>query len=240
MKTMIIGKYRIIGGAILGLCAIPIAAPALGHVDTSWDGLVQVESKKMDTVYLEPYADFSGYRKVMFDKPEITFKKNWRRNQNRSALSLGGRVNERQAQRILEGARDLLDEAFRKQFSEAGYQVVTAPGPDVMRITLEIFDLDVTAPENNSPGISYTYVQESGKATLALEVRDSETGDLLGRTVDKGRTGSRGGDFILANNVSTAADFNRLFSRWARICAAGLNELKTLSPIDEAGQHKKD
>ena len=47
-------------------------------------------------------------------------------------------------------------------------------------------DVYVTAPDTMQAGRSYTFTVEAGEATLALEARDSETGQLLGRAIDNG------------------------------------------------------
>lgn len=63
----------------VAFCAVPAIAakPA-----ANWDGLVEVNSPKMDVAYLMPGADFRAFRKVMLDKPEVAFRKDWLRDMN--------------------------------------------------------------------------------------------------------------------------------------------------------------
>jgi hypothetical protein len=42
------------------------------------------------------------------------------------------------------------------------------------------------------PGRSHTYSREAGEATLVLEVKDSLSGELLGRAVDERETSDMG------------------------------------------------
>ena len=81
-----------------------------------------------------------------------------------------------------------------------------------------------------SAGRSRTYTTEAGEATLVLEVRDSTTGALLGRVVDRRETRQSGG-VQWATSVSNRADFSQLFKSWANICVKGFEELKAHSPV---------
>jgi hypothetical protein len=68
-------------------------------------------------------------------------------------------------------------------------------------------------------------VFDAGSATLAVEVRDSQTRQLLGRAVDA-RTTPGTGTLEWTTSVSNRADFQQLFSEWARIVVNGLDDLK--------------
>ncbi len=63
-----------------------------------------------------------------------------------------------------------------------------------------------------------------------LEARDSSTGALLGRVVDRRETQDTQG-LQVTTRVTNLADFRTLFDRWAKISVKGLNELKELSPV---------
>ncbi|HEU4497962.1 MAG TPA: DUF3313 domain-containing protein, partial [Sphingomicrobium sp.] len=69
------------------------AAPVTAKAPETWDGLIQVKSKKLALAYLLPHADFRAYSKVMFDQPQVAFAKNWQRDFNRSAMTLSGRIS---------------------------------------------------------------------------------------------------------------------------------------------------
>jgi len=90
----------------------------------------------------------------------------------------------------------------------------------------------VTAPDNMTSGRSRTYTVESGHATLFLEVRDSTTGALLGRALDKRATRDTG-RIQTSNRVTNLSDFKVLFRQWADISIKGFNELRELSPVPQ-------
>ena len=107
-----------------------------------------------------------------------------------------------------------------------------APGPDVLRLRPGVVDLYVVAPDNMSSGRSRTYTMESGHATLFLEARDSTTGALLGRALDKRATRDTG-RVQISNSVTNLSDFKALFRQWAGISIKGFEELREHSPVPE-------
>lgn len=210
---------------------------AVAKAPATWDGLVQVKSKKLALAYLLPHADFRAYSKVMFDAPEVAFSKNWQRDYNRSTMSLGGRISDKDVRDGVEKAKESLSRIFPERFTQEGHQVVSEPGPDVIRLSLAIIDLQVDAPDQNVPGISRTYSVDAGEATFAIEARDSITGQLLGRAVDRREAGE--GPSFRRTYSSNIADFEALFDTWARIAARGLTELKSVSPVNTDGIRKQ-
>lgn len=217
----------------LSLIGASVPLGAAKPPDT-WDGLHRVKAKRLDAVYLLPNADFRAYTKVILDPAEVAFKKDWQRDQNMSATTLGQRISDQDARKILTKAQAGFDKLFAKAYQDAGYQIVTEPGPDVLRVESAIVNLDVEAPDTMAPGRTRTYSREAGEATLVLQVKDSLSGSILGRAVDGRSTGD--GPIYVRNSVTNAAEFERVFSQWAKISAEGLGELKALSPINADGQ----
>lgn len=220
------------GGLALALAMAP---PLAAKQPATWDGLQHVKAKKVDAVYLLPQADFRGYARVMLDPTEVAFRKNWQRDQN-SGVGLT-RISDEEARRILDQARAGFEKIFAKAYTDAGYQVVAAPGPDVLRVRTAVIDIDVNAPDTLSAGRTRVYSRDAGAATLVIEARDSLSGALLGRAVDADTVGDVGP--YLRNSVTNAGAFEATFSRWAEISVKGLAELKALSPIDANGKLAK-
>lgn len=225
---------------IAGLAALAVAGSTPLAAQTSQanlEGLVEVKSKKLDKVYLRPQADFRGYTKVMIDPTEVAFRKNWQRDQNRDRMDMSNHVSDSDARRILDEAQQGFQKLFAEAYTKGGYQVVTEPGPDVLRLSTAVVNLDVEAPDTMSPGITRTYTRQAGEATLVVEAKDSLTGELLGRALDRRDTSDMGP--YIRNSATNAADFERVFSSWAKTSANGLTELKSLSPVDAAAVQAK-
>lgn len=213
------------------LLATACTAASAADVPENWDGLVQVKAKRMDAAYLLPGADFRPYTKIHVDPTQVAFKKNWIRSQNTSR-SLSRQVKPEDAEKILAAARTNFDDIIAEAYTKAGYQVVSSPGPDVLRVSAAVVDLYVNAPDVMSAGRSYSFTTEAGEATLVMEVHDSMTGTLLGRVLDRRETRSTGG-MRMTTSVSNQQEFRALFKQWAGILAKGLDELKAQSPVPE-------
>ena len=211
-----------------------IAATALATTPASaakppdtWEGLYKVPAKRGAIVYLLPGADFRPYSKVLIDKPEVAFNKNWQRN-----LRGLDRLNDREIQRVRETASRLLTEQLAKAFVKQGYQVVTEPGADVLLIRTALANLMFVVPQQSAR--SFTVSEDAGEAALVLEVRDSVAGSLLGRALDEEVAG--GGMPVIRNEATLQSDFEYLFADWARQIANGMGRLKDSSPIDANGR----
>ena len=185
----------------------------------------------MDLVYVLPGADFRPYTKVMLDKTEVAFRKDWQKNMN-DTRSVSRKIDDDEAAKIMAAASSNFTDVWTKALNKAGYQVVATPGPDVLRLSTSIANLYINAPDTMEAGRVHTYTAEAGEATLILEVRDSRTNALLGRVVDRRETRSQVA-MQPANRVTNQADFRSLFSQWASIAGKGLDELKAISPVPE-------
>lgn len=208
-----------------------VAAPALAESQVqSWDGLVEVKARRFDEAYLAPGADFRQYTKIMVDPTQVAFRKDWMRNIN-DERGVSRKVSEEDAREILAAARTNFDDIFRDAFSKAGYTVVTTPGADVLRVATGVIDLYLNAPDTFSTTRTRTYTANAGEATLVIEMRDSMTGALLGRVLDRRETLDTGMQW--ANRVSNTADFRNLFRIWSSITVKGLAGLKEISPLPD-------
>lgn len=191
----------------------------------TWDGLTRMKSRRVDAVFLLPGADFSGYKAVVIEPVEVAFKENWARDYNRETRDPSRTVTDEDVQKARVEVAEALPKIFAKQFEKEGWTVQTEPGPGVLALRSAVIDIDVAAPDVPSAGRTKTYSWDAGSATLALEVRDSSSRQLLGRAVD-GRATSAGTTMQWATSVSNRADFKMLFDQWARMLADGLNDLR--------------
>lgn len=202
------------------------AAPAFAQdSSTEWDGLVRVNSTNFDAVYLAPGADFSGYTKVMIDPTEAAFHRDWIRDYNRDVRGVDGRISDSDAARALELVQSGFEDEFRDAYTRAGYQVVTSPGPDVMRLRTAVLNIRVTAPDQMRAARTRTYAEDAGEATIVIEARDSLSNALLGRGVDRQVAGDRS-TITWRSSSRNRADFRDVFERWAEASAEALGRLR--------------
>lgn len=217
----------IIGCACLWLFAVAAASQEATTGD-NWEGLVSVTPKRLDALALMPGSDFRPYRKLLLEPATIAFRKEWMTRGNRS--SLAQRISQEEAEEIAETVRESFTEVFTEAFRKAGYEIVVAPGADVLRVRAGIVDLYLAAPDTDASARTRSYTLEAGEATLFLEARDSTSGALLGRALDQRKT-RNSGRLMIANRATNRAEFRQLFQQWADIVVAGLDNLREISPI---------
>ena len=203
----------IIAGLMLAMA--PVAAgqamPAL-----KWEGMQKSSWRAFDEAWQAPGISLRSYSKVMLDPAEATFRKDWQRDYNKVHFDIESRVTDEDAQKILAEAQKSLAEAFERGARDAGYQVVTTPGPDVLRVKPYVIDLDVHAPDLKISARNESYAEEAGSGRLVVEVRDSSSGALLAGGVDKRDIGDL--TFLSRrSSVSNRADFQQAFRRWANL-----------------------
>lgn len=201
------------------LASVALADPA----PKNWDGLEQVHSSQLDEVYLLRGADFSGYRAILLEPIEVAFRRNWLRDLNHTRGV--ERMSAAEMDKLGADLGALFREAFVKELTRRGWRFVEAPGDDVLRVQARLMDLNVYAPDVPAEtGRTRKYAMEAGEARLVVEMADSATRELLGRSVDRRRTGDKG---ILewANDVITRQEFERMFERWSEVLARDLDHV---------------
>jgi hypothetical protein len=221
--------------ALAGLLVVstPIADAQKNKPPAEWDGLQKVDAKKFDLAWLLPGADFRAYTRVMIDPSEAAFRKNWQRDHNNATRSLDMRISDDEAREMLTAVRTAFDEILVQAYKENGYEVVTQPAPDVLRIRTAVFNIDVDAPDQMTASRTRTYSSEAGRASLRVEVRDSMSGAVLARGIDTRDVGDLGFT-VRRTRVSNRADFERAFKNWAQMSVDGLAVLKAMPPIGVA------
>jgi len=225
---------RSLAAAFVALILAVSSAPAIAKAQeekTTWDDLQLVKTGRSQRVYLLPGANFQPYGKILLDRTEVAFRKNWMQNFNQSR-SLSMRVGQDDIDRVSQEVSSSFGGILAEQFQKAGYQVVQSPGPDVLRIRTGVINMAVNAPDVMSASRTYSASWDAGEATLFVEARDSQSGALLGRALDRRLAGDR--QPYLRNRATNKADFQRLFRDWAKLSVDGLTRLKASPPIAEA------
>jgi hypothetical protein len=200
--------------SLLSLACLWVGATAFAaKPPEEWDGLQRVKLKGMDSAYVRPGADFSVYTKIMIDPIQVAFSKDW----DQKAPISNRKVSAEKLEEIKTRLAALAEETFAEEFSKKeGPQVVKTPGPDVLRFSSAIVDLWPRAVDNDEPGRNFVYTTSAGSAVLYAELRDSETGQLIGRVVD-GREARNSGTMRWTNSVENTAEARAMVSEWARI-----------------------
>lgn len=206
--------------ALLAAGSLQAASDKLPEVTV--DGLHHLSDTELAIVYTQPGADLGQYNKVYLADAHVAFKKNWQRNQN-----AGGRirVTASDMEMMKTELAAMFKEVFATTLQDGGYELVTARGEDVLMIKPAIINLDITAPDTMSSGMTRSYAESSGEMTLYLELLDSVTGDLIGKALDRKRDRETG-YFQWQNRVTNRAAANRILKEWAEVLKDGLDAAK--------------
>lgn len=207
---------------MLAMGAVVLSGCASTDAVTEWDGLVRQPNTRLNAVFVKPDAQVVAYRSVMLDPVQVSFDGNW--DPNRGTRSTSARLNADDIAAIKSDLAELFREIFRDELARGGYQLVDQPGPETLRVTPAIINLFINAPDTSAPGRTRTYTADSGRMTLVVELRDSETGTLLARAVDT-QTGRNAGMWTITNRVTNTADARRAIGVWASALRRGLDEL---------------
>ncbi len=186
------------------------------YPDVTADGLVRTASKNLDAVYWAPEANLTGYSKIMIAECEVSFRKNWQRDQNRDRRLIE-RVSTKDMDRIRQDMSERFQEIFSSVLAEQGaFEIVESPGEDVLLLSPEIVDLDLFAPDVNAPTRTRFFTTSAGRMTLKMDLKDSGTQAIIGRVIDRRRARE---DSVarITNSVTNRVEMDRVMRRWARI-----------------------
>jgi len=205
-----------IGAASLALLsACVVNAPPVA--EKTPDGLVRVQSKQMDSVYAVPGGKLDHYQRVILEPVNIAFKLDWQKRHPE--------VSESDVTRIRSQGAAVFHEIFSAALSrQHGYGLTTQPGPDVLRITASITELDVSATTSTG-GNQRVFVVSPGDLTLLMELRDSTTGALLVRATDREK-GRASGDLRVDGAVENSAEARKALEMWANLLRGALDNAR--------------
>jgi hypothetical protein len=205
------------------LCTAFLSTPTFaagGH--TSHDGLELVKKDRSTALYVRPGASLAQYDRVAILDCPVAFRKNWERDQNRER-NLEERITKQDMERIKKALSDEFLKIFKRELqNEGGYTVVDSGGEDVLVLRPAIINLDVSAPDKMTPGMSETFTTSALAMTLYLELYDSVSSQILARYVHA--DGDREGTMQIANRVTNKAAADRILTRWADQLRKGLDD----------------
>jgi Protein of unknown function (DUF3313) len=94
----------------------------------------------------------------------------------------------------------------------------------VLRISATISELDVAATPGTG-GTQRMHVVSPNDLTLLMELRDSQSGALLARAVDKEK-GRTFGNLTVEDAVSNSTEARRALEMWAGLLRAALDDAR--------------
>jgi len=229
-KSHASGLGRLQQAASIVLVAVLTACAATPLPTEMPEGLELVPGTELDTVYLRPGVDFGAYTEFGVEPCEVSFRKNWLRDQNTNRIDLTNRVTQQDVDRIRDALAAECDRYFREVMQQSTrYRLVESfdDGEAVLVVRPAIVNLDVAAPELRGAARTDQYTTSAGEMTLLLEVDDGTTGQLLARVSDRQRDPDFG-RLEWANAVTNRSDAARILRRWMGQLREGFERLEQL------------
>jgi Protein of unknown function (DUF3313) len=203
------------------LCLVVLAACAAQPVVStsaapSYEGLQTVPSRRFARVEVRPGVDFTQYTAVFPQAPVLEFRTPDRSQQQ---FPLG----DEQKQRLEEA----LVASLKREFADhSTLRFVDRAGPDTVSLEVRIIDIAAVVPPNSAGrvGRGAIALEATGNVTFVIEVRDSESGELLARGVE---TRAVSGVAVHRDDevLTSWDDIDKLLARWAVASRTGLENL---------------
>ena len=214
---------------IIGSIACATDGGDLRKGDVTTDGLTVVKSTRHTEKQIKDGVDWSEYSQYQITPVEVSFRKNWKRDYNMSQRTLSKQVTDEDMTRIRESMGEIVYEEFDNALREkGGLTRVDRVDSNTLIFKPKIIDLDVYAPDIDSPYISKSYVRQAGRATLFLEVHDAVSGEILSRWVDTREDPDRG-YFDWANRITNTVRARLVVRAWAKRLVEGLDDLRAVN-----------
>jgi hypothetical protein len=222
-----------VGAAVLALSLYAgggAAAPKQPRIETgpdaevTHDGLVRVQKSVTDAAWVKPTLDLTPYTKLMVVSQGVAFRKLEPVSEFQARRESQFPVKEENKERL---SRELKT-AFEAELAKLErYEIVNAPGPDVLLLVGAVIDVvsnippDIDSARYGRGGVWLTSV---GDATLVIELRDSESGEILARAAD--RRAAESPFAFEVNTVTAWSEVRRLASYWATLLRRRLEEIE--------------
>ena len=207
-----------------------LAAPKQPRIQTgpnaevTHDGLVRVDKSVVDAAWVKPDFDLTPYKKLMIASGGVSFRKLKPVNEFQARSESDFPVKEENKARLSE----ILKEAFTEELSKLQrYEIVDKPGPDVLVLVGGVIDVVSNVPpdiDSAKFGRGGVYLTSVGEATLVLELRDSQSNEILARSAD--RRAAESPFAFEVNNVTAWSEVRRLAQAWASTLRKRLEEIE--------------
>ena len=208
--------------ALTGCETTPPTIQTGPDAELSFDGLHKVDNSKADVAWARPDIDLSGYTKIWPVGAGVEYRQVKNRGRTSMDRTKGGPyfIDDKSRAQF----EELVGTVFKEELKKVKkYELVDGPGPDVLMIRGGLLNVTSMVPPEPIGGRSTVFLSSVGDATLVLELRDSETGTILARSVDRRAAEAIGGTFQRSNSVTNSAEVKRLIRFWAVRLREGLD-----------------
>lgn len=148
--------------------------------EVTFDGLHRVDNSVVQYAWLKPDLSLAAYSKIKLVGAGIEYRAVRSANPatagNRSEFPL----TDQQKMRL----ESMVAEVFQEELGNSKkYSLTSEEGPDVLELTGALIDVVSRVPPERGGRGDY-YISSVGSATLVLELRDSQSNEILARAID--------------------------------------------------------
>jgi hypothetical protein len=205
-----------------GCASGPASIDTSADAKPTFDGLYPVINAQADEAWAIPGIDLSRYTKIMAVRTEVSYQTPTNKGQSQADRTRGGTFFIDDATRATFEA--LVSEVFLGELAKSErYTLVDEAGPDVLLVSGSLLDVASYVPPSHTGFNAGVAIRTIAEATLVLELRDSESGTALARSVDRRAAENYGGQLQDSNTVSNTVEVRRLLTFWAKRLREGLD-----------------
>ena len=207
--------------AVLAGCQSEPSVQMGTDAEITHDGLHKVDNTRMQMVWVKPGLDLKGYNKIRLVGSGIEYR----------SVKAVGNANRIPGNRtdfpIDADKRQKLEDVTREVFLEElakseHFTIVTEEGPDVLEVNGALIDVVSNVPPEAIGRSDYS-LSKLGEATLILEVRDSESNEIILRAAD--RRAVQPTFVTRSSQAFTLNEVKKELRTWARLLKDGLDGL---------------
>lgn len=199
-----------------GCASTPATTGAPTVEDVNYEGLATVRSRAFDVAQIRPATDFRAYSQLLLRAPELAF-----RTPDRAERQFP--LTKEQQERFY----DRLVAAFDEEFENLdALKLVAEPGPDTLALDIRVEDIVVSVSPSavGRAGRAAALLEAAGAAVIVVEIRDSESNEILARGVHADT--ASGGAMRTGNDIHTRFESaEKVLTNWAEKARVGLENL---------------
>lgn len=200
----------------------PLGTIAPG-AETSPDGLYRLDNSVFTVAYTKQDLDLSPYTAFIIDDVTVAYRKD-PQGRTRNSPESNYALSESQMEMLKSAFHDAIEDALE---DDPPYEVVTTPGPNVAELTAYLIDLEVRFPTDRAMR-ERVAVDSYGQVTMILEIRDSESNEILARVGDRGDPTQTTYELAGVNSAFVMSDVRRMFDHWAGTVRERLDQVRAV------------
>jgi hypothetical protein len=213
-------------------CASATPPPSISPTaEPSMDGLYPVDNAVLQYAEAKRDLDLSHYDAFILGPVDVAYQK------DPGVRTVASResnfaLTPRQMQTLKETFREEIERALT---ADDGYELVSEPGPNVLRLDAYLLDLIVRFDAEATVGRNSAYTASYGEVTMILELRDSQSGEILARVGERRDPTRSTFELVEVRPTFVRGDVTAMFRHWGTTLRERLDAVRAANLSGEDG-----